>query len=464
MQEKKTDLVLDVNENPKKISEWFLFAIQHVLAMFVACITVPLITGLPIAPTIIASGVGTIIYIIATRGKSPVYLSSSFAYISPMLAALSVGVIAGAVGDNYQAIMVGMIMVGAVYIGVAIIIRIFGVAWLNKLLPTIVIGPVIMVIGLSLSSSAINNLTNVNSSDENYNLIYILCGLIAMFATALSAHYGKKTIKLIPFVIGMCAGYLAAAIFTGIGYHVYGNEYFKIIDFSPVIENFSTTTIHSFFSVPDFLFMKNGTSFSANELGEVALLFIPVAFVTICEHIGDHKNLSNIIHKDLLVDPGLDKTLIGDGIATAISGCMCGSANTTYGENVAVIGVSKIASTSVILLAAIMAICIGFFTPFMVVIETIPVCVTGGVSLILYGFIASSGVKMLIQEHIDFNKTKNIFIVSVILVAGIGGLTLKFGDPSSPTIEITSIALAMLLGILLNIILKDKENTEKIEE
>jgi len=458
MQEKKTDLVLDVNENPKKISEWFLFAIQHVLAMFVACITVPLITGLPIAPTIIASGVGTIIYIIATRGKSPVYLSSSFAYISPMLAALSVGVIAGAVGDNYQAIMVGMIMVGAVYIGVAIIIRIFGVAWLNKLLPTIVIGPVIMVIGLSLSSSAINNLTNVNSSDENYNLIYILCGLIAMFATALSAHYGKKTIKLIPFVIGMCAGYLAAAIFTGIGYHGYGNEYFKIIDFSPM------TNIHSFFSVPDFLFMKNGTSFSANELGEVALLFIPVAFVTICEHIGDHKNLSNIIHKDLLVDPGLDKTLIGDGIATAISGCMCGSANTTYGENVAVIGVSKIASTSVILLAAIMAICIGFFTPFMVVIETIPVCVTGGVSLILYGFIASSGVKMLIQEHVDFNKTKNIFIASVILVAGIGGLTLKFGDPSSPTIEITSIALAMLLGILLNIILKDKENTEKIEE
>ena len=463
--EKKKNLVLDVDEHPKRISQWFLFALQHVLAMFVACITVPMITGLPIAPTIVASGIGTLIYVWITKGKSPVYLSSSFAYLAPMSSALALGVSADALGNvlpNYQALMVGMIMVGAVYCGVALIIKIFGVKWLNRLLPTIVIGPVIMVIGLSLSTSAISNLTNVNAGADNYNLCYVTCGLIAMFATAISAHYGKKTLALIPFVIGMLAGYFSGIIFTVIGYGV-GNEYFKVIDFAPIVDNFKTITFTSFIDCPDFLFALTGTSFNVNQISQVALLFVPVAFVTICEHIGDHKNLSNIISKDLLVDPGLDRTLIGDGLATAVSGVVCGAANTTYGENVAVVGVSKIASTSVIVLAAIFSILIGFIKPLMIIIETIPTCVTGGVSLILYGFIASSGVKMLIKERIDFNNTKNMFIASVILVSGIGGLTLKFGNPTNPTIEITSIAISMLLGILLNVILKDKKDSKKRE-
>lgn len=321
-----------------------------------------------------------------------------------------------------------------------------------------------MVIGLSLASSAISNLNGTSSGD--YNLIKILCGLSAMVATALSAHYGKGTVSLIPFVIGMAVGYLVALIFTLIGYTWLGNSYFEIIDFSPIIKNFSPVTFTSFFDYPRFLFLLNDSSvpLTWSAVGQAALLFIPVSFVTICEHVGDHKNMSGILGKDLLTDPGLSKTLAGDGIATALSGVMCGAANTTYGENVAVVGVTKIASTKVIVLACFMAIALGFISPLMSFTETIPACVTGGVSLILYGFIAASGVKMLINEHIDMGKTKNIFVASVILVSGIGGLTLSFGNSGgSPIVEITSVAVSMILGVIMNLILKDKKEDVKKE-
>lgn len=463
MNEKR--LVLDVNENPKKIGHWILFAVQHILAMFVACITVPILVNatakydaIPIDATIVSAGIGTLFYILTTKRKSPVFLSSSFAYIAPITSALA---LRNQVYHNFLAVMLGMIVVGLVYVIVALIIRKAGTNWLNKLLPPIVIGPVIMVIGLSLATSAVNNLCNIAVSADNYNIIFVFVGLFAMFLTALAAHYGKKTIKLIPFVIGMVGAYLLAVVLTLIG-KATNTTSMQIIDFSVISNNFSPVKFTSFIKLPDFLFLRdlNLNNFEWASLPEIILLFAPVALVTVCEHIGDHLNLSNIIDKDLIKDPGLTRTLIGDGVATAISGCCSGVANTTYGENVAVIGVSKIASTSVVILAAIMTILIGFFRPLMCVVETIPACITGGVSLILYGFIASSGVKMLLQNNIDLSNTKNIFVASVILVAGIGNLNLIF-NAGSTTIKITSVAVAMILGIVLNIILKDKKENKK---
>ena len=352
------NLVLDVDQNPNKIIHWVLFAIQHILAMFVACITVPLLTGLPIDATIVAAGIGTLFYIFVTKKKSPVFLSSSFAYISPMVSALALG---DAVQQNFLAVMIGMVVVGLIYVIIAVIIKFVGTKWLDKLLPPIVIGPVIMVIGLGLAVSAVNNLQNTAVSPDNYNIIFVLCGLVAMAVTAVSAIYGKNTIKLIPFVMGILAGYGVAAVFTIIG-NVADIATLKVIDFSPIIENFKEIKFTSFLDVPDFIFLKDFSAFDPSQLPQILLLFAPVALVTVCEHIGDHKNLSNIINKDLLKEPGLTKTLIGDGVATAISGCICGAANTTYGENVAVIGVSKVASVGVIILAAIVTVFLGFVT------------------------------------------------------------------------------------------------------
>ncbi len=473
MSEKNNNLVLDVDEKPKKIKDWFLFSIQHILAMLVACITVPLLTGLPIAATLISAGIGTIFYIVVTKFKSPVFLSSSFAYLSPMSSALAIGLIAkeGTANDsgmNYLALILGMVMVGAVYSIIALIIKFVGTKWLDKLLPPIIVGPIIMVIGLSLSSSAVSFITT-NTNNE-YNWMAILSGLVALIATALSAHYGKGTVKLIPFVIGILSGYIFAVLTTLIGYYGFNNSYFNIVDFGPFEAIFGegNVSVSSFFNyklfIPNdsesFIFLRFDeiSRFNWASIGQIMLLFIPVSLVTVCEHVGDHKNLGNIINKDLLNgEPGMKRTLLGDGVATAISGALCGAANTTYGENVAVIGMTKIASTKVVFSAALLTIVIGFITPFSALLETIPHSVTGGVALVLYGFIASSGIKMLINEKIDFNKMKNIFIASVILVSGIGGLVFKFGDPSNPTIQITSIAVAMILGIFLNVILKDKK-------
>lgn len=459
----KNDLVLDVHEVPAKKSQWALLSIQHILAMFVACITVPLLVGTSIPATIISAGIGTLIYILLTKKKSPVVLSSSFAYIASMNTAFALGG-----GNNYLALAIGMVLVGIIYVVVGLIVKKVGTGWLFKLLPTIVVGPVIMVIGLGLAGSAINNLANTAVSADNYNLVYISCGLVALFVTAITAHYGKKTLSLIPFVIGMLAGYGVALLWTGIG-HLASWDYAKVIDFSPIVNNFTDLKVSSFIGYDCFAFLEWGNgAFEWGQLITIILAFAPVSLVTICEHIGDHLNLGGVIHKDLLKDPGLDKTLMGDGIATAVSGILCGCANTTYGENVAVVGVTKVASVRVIITACFATIALGFFTPLMVVVQTIPACVTGGVSLVLYGFIASSGVKMLINEKVDFGKARNIFIAAAILVAGIGGLSISF-TVAGQAVTITSTAVAMILGILLNIILKDKDakkadNVEASEE
>lgn len=473
------NLILDVEQNPSKTSHWILFALQHVLAVLVATITVPLLVpGMPLAATMVSAGIGTLFYLWVTKSKSPVFLSSSFAYISPMISATGVALISDAatpaVGEiNYLALILGMAMVGAVYLTVALVIKKFGTNWLNIILPPVVAGPIIMVIGLSLAGSAINNLTNTAGSPLNYNLIHIVCGLIALFVTAFAAHFGEgKMIGLIPFVLGMGAGYVAAVLFTLIGFNALGNEYFKVVDFTSIVAIFKDFELSSLFNykmfTPNdgeaFVFLRwdEISRFDWSAIGQIALLFIPVSFVTICEHTGDHQNLGNIIGRDLLTDePGMSRTLIGDGIGTTISGALCGAANTTYGESVAVVGTTKVASVNVIRLAAVMIIVFGLFTPFTALLKTIPGCVTGGVSVVLYGFIASSGVKMILNKKVDFNITRNIFIASAILVAGIGGLTFKFGDVSNPTIQITSTAAAMILGIILNLVLKEKKDKKK---
>ena len=303
----------------------------------------------------------------------------------------------------------------------------------------------------------------------------LISTFVALAATAVSAHYGRKNmLGLIPFVIGMVSGYLLAVLLTVFGYVIGGNEYFAVINFTPIIDNFKNFSFNSIFNykmfVPNakesFIILRweEISKFDWAQIGQVVLLFVPVSFVTICEHIGDHKNLSNIIGKDLLFDePGISKTLIGDGVATAMSGMLCGAANTTYGESVAVVGTTKVASVKVLKLAAILMVFFGLFTPFTTLLQTIPACVTGGISIVLYGFIASSGVKMLINEKVDLNDTKNLFIAASILVLGIGGLTLKFGNPLAPVIQITSTAVAMIVGIILNFALKSSKE-EKSKE
>ena len=530
-------MLVDVDEFPKTMGQAWILAVQHVLAMFVACITVPLIvfsgyttaSGVSlaqalIAPTIVSAGIGTLFYLFMTKFKSPMFLASSFAYLSPMISAVGIGVTKTQTLPNLWLLPIGMAMVGLVYVIVAIIIKFCGVKWLNKLLPPIVIGPVIMVIGLGLAGSAISNLTTANNS---YNLLAILSGLVAMVVTGICAHYGKKTFSLIPFVIGMGAGYLFALIITLIGYYGAGSEYCKIVDLSPIVNNFVVTVrdpetneiisqsfrgFTAFLDYPKFLFLQESQPLTWSGVGQAAALFIPVSLVTICEHIGDHENMSGVIQKNLLEEPGLSRTLIGDGVATAISGGLCGAANTTYGENVAVVGVTKVASTKVIAMACGIAIALGFLSPIMSVVQTIPGCICGGVSLVLYGFIASSGVKILMANKIDMGNTKSIFVASSILVAGIGALSLQFFPNIIETTEyvtmlsadvaknavvvntfnllnaegqeiaysvvkvvtpgvitgygmtITSTAVAMILGIVMNLILKDKKPVEVKEE
>ena len=486
--ENKT-LIYDVEENPKKKSEWVLFAIQHILAMLVACITVPSLTGLPIGSTLVSAGIGTIIYILITKKKSPVFLSSSFAYLNAMFSGLAVGVSKSVIDSfdkdfvafgqsghaNYAAVMLGMAFVGLVYVIIALIIKKTGTRWLNKLLPPVVVGPVIMVIGLSLAgASAVPSvmggsyaITKLGCNAWYDTLLSTGVALVACFVTAFVAVKGNKTFRLIPFVIGMVSAYLLALVLSLIGLLAKVDS-LQIINLNMFTE-VKWNTIGAWLNVSssDWMFtlaLNSDAAFNIAIVGQVAILFIPVALVTICEHIGDHKNLGNIIGRDLLEEePGMTRTLIGDGLATAVSGSLCGAANTTYGENVAVVGVTRIASVNVILLAAVMAIGFGFFAPLTLVLSSVPSCITGGVSLILYGFIASSGVKMLIKEKVDFNKTKNIIVASVILVSGIGGLTFVFGSGNS-AITVTSTAVSMLLGIFFNLILKDEEKDVEQEE
>ncbi len=444
-------LIYDVEDKPKLKSN-LVFAFQQLLSIIAATLLVPILVNgaageeiLSQAAALFGAGAGTLTYIALTRKKSPVYLGSSFAFISPLIGACTFG---------YFGIFLGAVFAGLVYVIIATIVKFVGTKWVDKLLPPVIIGPTVALIGLSLCGSAINNVTNTAVSADNYNLIHILCGLIAFGATVLASVKGGKTAKLIPFIIGVATGYVAAALFTIIG-NLTSNAYLQVIDFSPLVNNFKEITFESFIRVPNFLAMGmwnegleklNGWQ----GVSQVALLFAPVAFVVLAEHIADHKNLSSVIERDLIKEPGLTRTLLGDGIGSIVGSFFGGCPNTTYGESVGCVAITRNASVSTIIIAAIYSIVLSFFTPFVEFVNTIPTCVVGGICIALYGFIAVSGLKMV--QKVDLNESKNLFVVSSILVTGIGGLTLNFGP-----IQITSIATALIIGILTNLLVSEKK-------
>ena len=422
-------LLFDINEKPP-ITKWIILALQHVFAMFGATILVPILvntaagtTVLTIPVALVTSGIGTLIYILCTKGKSPVYLGSSFAFITPIAAAFIKGGIEGA--------MTGIMAVGLIYIIFAIIILFVGKNWLNKILPPIVIGPMIMIIGLGLAPSAISQIGI--SADSVVNWKGVIVALVTFLTTAIVMVKGKGFIKIIPFLIGIITGYILSIILG-------------LVDFTPVMEA-------SFFSIPSFIvpFVHYTPSFTA------LLTIAPIALVTMAEHIGDHTALGAIIGKDLLKEPGLDKTLLGDGIATFVAGLLGGPANTTYGENTSVVGMTKVASIWVIGLAAIFAICLGFLGKFTAIVSTIPAPVLGGVSLLLYGFIAVNGLKVLIQNQIDFGKSKNVIVASTMLVLGLGGavISITSGDLA---VTISGMSLAAIIGIILNLCIPEEKD------
>lgn len=428
-----TTLLYDTNEKPTP-GKWFILAIQHVFAMFGATILVPLLvneaagtTVLTIPMALVASGIGTLIYILCTKGKSPVYLGSSFAYITPIAVAFA--------KDGVSGFTTGIIAVGLIYVLFAFLIKLFGKNWVDKLLPPIVIGPMIMIIGLSLAPSAVEQLGLTSGSIEWKSLVV---GLVAFLVTAITAVGAKGFFKVIPFLIGIVSGYLVA-ICLG------------MVDFTAVAEA-------SFFELPKFLLPGRDYTFSLVGLLTIA----PIAVVTIAEHIGDHMALSAIINKDLIKDPGLERTLLGDGLATSVAGLLGAPANTTYGENTSVVGMTKVASVWVIGLAAIIAICIGFLGKLSAIFTTIPNAVLGGVSLLLYGFIAVNGLKVLVKNQINFENTRNVIVASTMLVLGLGGaiLTFQSGDIS---VSFTGMSLAAIVGIILNLTLPKGEE-ERCEE
>lgn len=447
------NLVYNIKDKPKA-GQLIVFAFQQLLAILAATIAVPAIVGngMSQSAALFGAGIGTIVYLLFTKFRSPVFLGSSFAFLGSMFAAFAGAVSAEA---GYAGIILGAVFAGLVYVVIAIIVKIAGVKWINKLMPAVVIGPTVSIIGLSLAGNAISDLSlgkvyDAEGAAVASPYVCIICGLVTLFTVILCSVYGKKMAKLIPFIIGIIAGYIVAAIFTVIGIKT-GNTALQIIDFS-VFANVKV------FSIPDFSFLAAAKGIKAVDAGYIATIavaYIPVAFVVFAEHIADHKNLSSIIGTELLEDPGLHRTLLGDGVGSMAGAFFGGCPNTTYGESIGCVAITGNASVVTILTTAIMAIVVSFFDPFVTFLSTIPNCVMGGVCITLYGFIAVSGLKML--QGVDLGENRNLFVVAVILICGIGGFSLTFGK-----VTLTEIACALILGIIVNLVLG--KNDKKVEE
>ncbi|MBR6650853.1 MAG: uracil-xanthine permease [Clostridia bacterium] len=473
-------LVFDIGDKPK-FGQMLVFALQQLLAILAATIAVPTIIGLPteIPAAILGAGIGTLVYQLFTKFKSPVFLGSSFAFLS------SLGV---AVAYGYCGIILGSIVAGLVYVVIAIIIHFVGTNWVDKLMPPVIIGPTVALIGLSLAGSAMGDITKANASAMygSDNLVSLLCGLVAFFVIIICSTQKKYTMpRLIPFIIGIAAGYAVAAVFTVIG-SLTGADYLMIINFQPVVNNFFAADgtfkgLSAFIGYPHFALLEgakelmsgnvsseilnanpNATVLTLGGVAEIIIAFLPVALVVFAEHIADHKNLSSIIDRDLIKEPGLKRTLLGDGVGS-IAGTIFGICpNTTYGESVGCVAITRNASVVTITTTAIMCIVLSFISPVMAILQTIPSCVMGGVCLTLYGFIAVSGLKMF--KNLDLDNNKNLFVVASILISGIGGLTIKIpyaiaeNGAVANVIQITSIATALIIGIVTNAVLTKVEN------
>jgi len=446
------NIVFSFNEKPP-LGKIIFSAFQQLLAVLAATIAVPAIIGHGMSQSgaLFGAGVGTIVYIGFTRFKSPVFLGSSFAFLGSMSAAFS-----GANNDTvgYVGLLLGGLFAGLIYVILSFLVKMFGTKWIDKIMPPIVIGPTVAIIGLTLAPNAISDLQSGNVLNENgesiaNSLICVAIGLVTLFSTIGFSVYGSKSIKLIPFILGIGFGYIFASLFTVIG-NVADVDSLKIIDFS-IFKDIQW--------IPDFAIVKpfkntSDLSIGAGDwlkyIGAIALAYIPVAFVVFAEHIADHKNLSFIIGVDLLETPGLHRTLLGDGVGSFVGSLFGGCPNTTYGESIACVAISGNASVHVTLATAIMAILISFFGPFVSFLATIPKCVMGGICMALYGFIAVSGLRMM--SDVDLGDNKNVYVTSVILVTGVGGLVIKFSG-----IEITEVAFALILGILVNLLVHLKE-------
>lgn len=439
-------LVYNVQDRPP-FARVLVFALQQLLAILAATIAVPTIIGhgMSQSAALFGAGVGTLMYQLFTRFKSPVFLGSSFAFLGSMAAAF-----AGAATINlgFTGLLLGAVFAGLVYVVIAIVVKYCGTKWINKLMPAVVIGPTVAIIGLSLAGNAVGDLTKGNGSASVNTYVALICGLVTLGVTIVASVYGKKMMKMIPFIIGICAGYAVAAVFTVIG-NVADVDALKVINFT----TFKQLTEASAW-YPDFTFVhafKGFKDITGSYIATVAVAYVPVAFVVFAEHIADHKNLSTIIDRDLLTEPGLDKTLLGDGVGSAVGAFFGGCPNTTYGESVGCVAISGNASVITITVTACMAILASFVAPFVLFLASIPSCVMGGVCVALYGFIAVSGLKMI--QNVDLGDNRNMFTVSVILITGIGGLVLTFGK-----VTITSVACALILGILTNLLVNIKKN------
>lgn len=463
------NLVYDIHDKPK-LGSLLLFALQQVLAILAATILVPAIigNGMSQSAALFGAGVGTIVYQLFTKFKSPVFLGSSFAFIGSMLAAFGG---AASISAGYTGLIVGAVFAGLVYVVIALIVKFAGVAWINKLMPTVVIGPTVALIGLSLAVNAVNDLSAGKVLVEKVEQVIVdgaivdkvtmvsgcspyvalICGIATLFAIFAFSVYGKKMAKLIPFILGILVGYAVATVFTVIGIAI-DNVALQVIDFTA----FKDMQI---FAIPDFTFVKaleGVKDIDASFIATIAVAYVPVAFVVFAEHIADHKNLSSIIERDLLEDPGLHRTLLGDGVGSIAGAFFGGCPNTTYGESVGCVAITRNASVITITMTAIMCMVISFFAPFVTFLASIPNCVMGGVCVALYGFIAVSGLKMI--QKVNLGESRNLFVVSAILIPGIGGLSVSFGK-----ITLTTVACALILGILTNVLLNKfgKSQTKK---
>ncbi len=447
------NLVYGVKDKPK-FGQLLIFALQQVLAILAATIAVPAIIngndavlakfpefangeGMSAAAALLGAGIGTLVYQLFTKFRSPVFLGSSFAFIGSLVAAFAGAVSASA---GFAGIIIGAVFAGLVYVVIALVIKLAGVKWINKLMPPVVIGPTVALIGLSLAGAAIKDVFSYGPQDGNGSFVMtapiwasFVCAMVTLLVVIIVSTYGKKMTKLIPFIIGILAGYAVAVVFTLCG--------IPVIDFS-LFQNMQI------FAVPQFTFLealKGVKEIDGAYIATVAVAYVPVAFVVFAEHIADHKNLSSVIGSDLLEEPGLHRTLLGDGIGSAVGAFFGGCPNTTYGESVGCVAITRDASVITVTVAAIMCIIISFFGPFVAFLDSIPGCVMGGVCVTLYGFIAVSGLKMI--QKVDLNQNKNLFVVASILIPGIGGMAMAIGK-----VTLTAIACALILGILVNLV------------
>ena len=456
-------LFYNVEDKPKFL-QLLVFALQQLLSIMTATLVVPVIIGNNMSPAaaLVGAGVGTLVYAAFTKKKSPVFLGSSFAFIGSMFAAFAGGV---SMSLGYLGLILGAVFAGLVYVVIALVVKAVGVEWINKLMPASVIGPTVAIIGLSLAGNAVGDVLKFASFDAA-NSVYVmttkgwlglLCALVTLFTVIICSTYGKKWGRLIPFIFGILGGYAVAGIFTIIGY-VAGVDALKLIDVTPftALLTDGAVTLNTFISVPDFTFLtafKGIGEVTPNYIGTIAVAYIPVAFVVFAEHLADHKNISSIIERDLLKEPGLHRTLLGDGIGSMAGAFFGGCPNTTYGESVGCVAITRNASVYTIITAAIMSIVIAFVAPFIAFVTSIPSCVMGGVCMALYGFIAVSGLKMV--QKVDLNVNKNLFVVSAILISGIGGMALKIGQ-----ITLTAVACPLILGIIVNLIVSKAKDVE----